>query len=143
MTVADLFGAAGLTPQGPQAWQTPINAAGPGVYVIALVAGPAEGAPATIDMTSLPPAEHSRWIVGQPVIYIGRATRSLRGRLAQFYGHIYGKSTPHRGGQAVLLLSCARWVHWALTDSPIKAERAMIDAFCKRVRRLPYANRRR
>jgi hypothetical protein len=143
MTIADLFAAAGLTPQGPKVWLEPVDEHRPGVYVIALVAGTAETTPATVDMASLPLAERNRWIVDQPVIYIGRATRSIRVRLAQFYRHTYGKKAPHRGGQAVLLLKCALWVYWAVTDSPIKAERAMIDAFCKRVGRLPYANRRR
>jgi hypothetical protein len=143
MTVADVFAAAGLVPRGPQAWNTPIEQHGPGVYVIALVQGAAEAASAAVDVAALPAAEQARWIVGQPVIYIGRATRSIRGRLAQFYRHTYGKSTPHRGGQAVLLLQCPRWVYWAATDSPIKAERAMTAEFRKRVGRLPFGNPRR
>jgi hypothetical protein len=143
MTVADLFAAAGLVAQGPKPWREPLENARPGVYVVALVPGAAEAAPAAFDLASLPPDEFKRWMAGQPVIYVGRATRSLRGRLEQFYRHTYGESAPHRGGQAVLLLTCPLWVYWAATDSPVKAEGMMLDDFCKRVGRLPYANRRR
>lgn len=143
MTVAELFAASGLVPQGPKRWREPLEEPRPGVYVVALVPGAADAAPATFDVTSLPPAELKRWMIGEPVIYVGRATSSLRGRLEQFYRHTYGESAPHRGGQAVLLLTCPLWVYWSTTDSPIKAERMMIEEFCKRVGRLPYANRRR
>jgi hypothetical protein len=91
----------------------------------------------------LPAPELERWNNDEPVIYIGRATRSLGERVAQFYRHRYGKGAPHRGGQAVIPLPCARWVYWARTDDPITAEAAMIASFRKRVGKLPYANRRR
>lgn len=143
MTVSELFDTAGLKPRSPVPWRTPVDQSGPGVYVVALVEGLAVTSPAAIDVQSLPPAERARWIEGQPVIYIGRATRSLRTRIAQFYRHKHGERAPHRGGQAVIPLACPRWVYWATTDSPMKAERTMIEAFRSRVGALPYANRRR
>jgi hypothetical protein len=142
ITVQDLFTTAGLIPQKPVKWLEPIEVPRPGVYVVGLTANANDPAP-DIELACVPEAERVRWLVHQPVIYIGRATRSLRGRLAQFYRHQYGKSAPHRGGQAVIPLACERWVYWATTDSPIKAERQMIDAFRAQVGKLPYGNRRR
>jgi hypothetical protein len=141
VTVQDLFATAGLVPQGPVKWLEPIEVTRPGVYVVALTANPLDPAP-DIELACVPETERPRWLVQQAVLYIGRATRSVRGRLAQFYRHDYGKSAPHRGGQAVIPLACERWVYWATTDSPIKAERQMIDAFRAKVGKLPYANRR-
>jgi hypothetical protein len=140
--VRDLFAAAGLVFRGPVEWGAAVEERRPGVYVVALTANPGDPAP-DIELACIPEAERARWLAGQPVLYIGRATRSLRGRLAQFYRHEYGKSAPHRGGQAVIPLECRRWVYWATTDAPIKAERQMIKAFLDKVRKLPYGNRRR
>jgi hypothetical protein len=142
VTVQDLFAVAGLVPRGPVAWGTAIGEGRPGIYVIALTTNPDDRAP-DIQLACVPDAERARWLVQQPVLYIGRATRSVRRRLAQFYRHEYGKSAPHRGGQAVIPLECSRWVYWAPTQSPIKAERQMIDAFRAKVGKLPYGNRRR
>jgi hypothetical protein len=141
-TVQDLFAAAGLVAQGPVEWGAAVEERRPGVYIVALTANPDDLAP-HIELACIPEVERARWLVEQPVLYIGRATRSLRGRLAQFYRHEYGKSAPHRGGQAVIPLECRRWVYWATTDSPIKVERQMINAFFDKVRKLPYGNRRR
>jgi hypothetical protein len=142
VTVQDLFAVAGLIPHGPVEWGTAIEVRRPGVYIVALTANPIDPAP-EIDLACVPEAERARWLARQPALYIGRATRSVRGRLAQFYRHQYGKIAPHRGGQAVIPLACERWVYWATTDSPIKAERQMVDAFRAKVGKLPYANRRR
>src|SRR5688572_21917495 len=112
MTVQEVFAAAGLVPQASVPWGTTIDERRPGVYVIALTTVPDDPAP-DIELVCVPEAERARWLVQQPVLYIGRATRSLRGRLAQFYRHQYGKTAPHRGGQAVIPLECGRWVYWA------------------------------
>jgi hypothetical protein len=141
MTVQDLFAAAGLVPYGPVEWGIAVEERRPGIYVVALTANPEDPAP-DIELGCVPEAERPRWLAQQPVLYIGRATRSLRGRLAQFYRHEYGKSGPHRGGQAVIPLECERWVFWAATDSPITAERQMIETFRAKVGKLPYGNRR-
>src|SRR4051812_47910689 len=141
-TVQDLFAAAQLKPAGPVTWGDAVEERQPGVYVVALTPIPTDPAP-VVDIACVPDSERDRWLVQQPVIYIGRATRSLRNRLAQFYRHKYGKRAPHRGGQAVIPLECSRWVYWAATDDPVGAAVAMIEAFRERVGRLPYANRRR
>lgn len=142
MTVQDLFAAAHLTHEGPVKWGEALEERRPGVYVIALTSNPTDAAP-DIELACVPEAERRHWLVQQPVIYIGRATRSLRNRLTQFHRHKYGKKAPHRGGQAVIPLNCDRWVYWAVTTDPIAAEAAMIEGFKKEAGALPYANRRR
>ena len=86
MTVQDLFAAAHLTQEGPVSWGEAVEERRPGVYVIALTSNPRDAAP-DIELTCVPEAERDHWLVQQPVIYIGRATRSLRNRLAQFHRH--------------------------------------------------------
>lgn len=57
--------------------------------------------------------------------------------------HRYGSRAPHRGGQAVKLLMCQRWVYWAAAEKPHYAEGSMIEGLKARVNdRRPYANRR-
>lgn len=140
--VSDVFGAAGLLAHSPVAWGKTVPESRSGVYVVALVETLDQACP-SVDVQSLPSLERRRWLDGQPVVYIGRATRSLQNRLAQFYRHKYGKRAPHRGGQAIKLLDCNLWVYWATTDDPVEAEAAMIAAFRLEVGALPYANRRR
>jgi hypothetical protein len=142
MTVQDLFAAARLNPEGPIPWLQLPEERQPGVYVVSLTPNPIDPAP-EIDIACVREAQRDRWLVQQPVIYIRRATRSLRNRLTQFYRHKYGKRAPHRGGQAVIPLQCDRWIYWAVTPDPIAAEAAMIRAFREKVGKLPYGNRRR
>ena len=141
ITVAEVFAAAGLTPQGVVPWRAAVPERRPGVYVVALVSDANATAP-EVHVSSLSPAERQRWITGQPVIYIGRSTRPLARRIEEFVRHKYGDSAPHRGGQAIKLLKCDLWVHWATADGPMKAEAQMIKAFRGRVGRLPFANRK-
>jgi hypothetical protein len=74
----------------------------------------------------------------------------LRRRLSEFFRHRYGEKAPHRGGQAIILLSelpkCPLWVYWAVAAGPseaVEAERRMLEVFRKNVGALPFANRRR
>ena len=139
--VAKLFRAVGLRPCGPAQWREPISERRPGVYVVALVGDCNDGCGRT-NVAYLSPAEHDRWLVDQPVIYIGRTTRPLAQRLREFYRHRYGDRSPHRGGQAVLLLQCKLWVYWAPTNRLKEVERNMIAVFHDRTGALPFANRR-
>jgi hypothetical protein len=142
ITVAQLFKEAGLKPSGPVPWLQSIEERQAGIYVMSTVSCPSEICE-TIDVSYLESSELSRWNQLQPVVYIGRATRSLKKRLGQFYRHKLGKRSPHAGGQAVKRLKCSLWVYWAPTEKPIEVERALIDAFAAKVGRLPFANRRR
>jgi hypothetical protein len=112
---SDLFAAVGLSPSGIS-WGTPCPDTGPGVYVIAI-----DGA----------------------VVYVGRARRSLRRRLNEFYRHRYGDKRPHRGGQELLNMAGIRQVFWATTPDAANAEERMIRCFEQHQGRLPPANKRR
>jgi hypothetical protein len=114
MNVRDVFQAAGLEPCGPASWGEPVPERGPGVYVV---------------------------VADDQIIYIGRSGRPLRRRLREFYRHRHGARSPHRGGQAVLLLKCPLVVYWAATADYAAAENCMIEFFKSQVGELPYANR--
>lgn len=141
-TILQLFGAAGLAPRGPVAWSTLPAETASGVYVISLLVD-AEGHGNLPHAEYLSETERQRWLAGQPIVYIGRTRRPLDRRIREFYRHQHGKTAPHRGGQAVKLLTCDLWVFWCPTDEPTRAEHEMIEAFRSHTGRLPFANRRR
>jgi hypothetical protein len=142
MTVAEVFGAAALKAHGPVRWLEMVAESSPGVYVVAVVAGHNARCEA-LSVSYLPREAMGRWIAGQPVVYIGRTRRAISLRLQEFFNHKHGNRSPHRGGQDVKLLTCPLWVFWCPTDNPTQAEDRMIEAFKKRVGRLPFANRMR
>jgi hypothetical protein len=142
LTVAELFRKANLALHGPVRWNTPIPDKHPGVYVIGLSAD-ANASSSEIDAEYLGVPERLRWIANQPIVYIGQATRqTLATRLGQFYRHKYGAKSPHRGGQALKLLTCDLWVYWSPCDNPRGCESLMLDAFQKQSGQLPFANRK-
>jgi hypothetical protein len=150
LTVAELFAQAGLSPCGPVLWRQKVFELRPGVYVVTVGdAGRNHNSNCEVRkridaIEDLPKDDRERWVEGQSIIYIGQTTSSLHKRLGQFYRHVHDARSPHRGGQRVLLLkNCERWVYWCPTDQPQKAERVMVDTFCERVRRLPFANNMR
>ena len=122
-------------------WGKTVPESRPGVYVIAVVGQAGAGCEIAADY--LPPAIRKRWLSNQPIVYIGCTTRPLAVRISEFYGHVYGMPSPHRGGQDVLLLTCDRWVYWATAEDPAGAEEAMIGAFLTEARHLPFANKKR
>jgi hypothetical protein len=143
MTVAELLSAAGLRPQGPLSWEAlkTISERASGIYVVSLVRSPRQRC-GKIDICKLTDEEQQHWVKGQTIIYIGRA-KSLAKRLKEFHRHTYGHPAPHRGGQAVKLLSCQKWVFWATTPNFVADERRLINAFETRTGKLPFANRSR
>jgi hypothetical protein len=143
VTVVDLFEQAGLSPIGPVQWGTEISESCAGIYVIALVKRPDSELDKPVCVDHLQERELRRWVRDEPIVYIGQTTdQTLAKRLRQFYKHIYGKKSPHRGGQAVKLLTCELWVYWSPAANSKSAEQKMIKAFEARLGRLPYANRR-
>ena len=143
VTVSELFKTANLSPCGPVPWCTPVPEYTCAVYLVALVRKPRLGC-AQQNVEYLPPSEHERWLPKQPVLYVGCTRRPLKDRIAEFYRHKYGKTSPHSGGQAIKLLrhEVCLWVYWSATNDPRAAERMMISAFEERVGALPFANRR-
>lgn len=143
IAVETAFGWAGLKPLGPVAWGVRVEEGTPGVYVVALSEGAELGNHAP-ELRGLQPEELVKWVPGERIVYIGRTKRALRRRLGEFYRHIHGRSAPHRGGQAVLLLHMLRiplCVYWASTDRSPCAEHRMIQQFIDLTGYLPYANR--
>ena len=140
ITVTELFKAAGLQPHGPVRWGEIVREQKPGVYVVAVVGG-SENDCGLIGAPYLNGPAAKRWIASQPVIYIGRTRRALTRRIGEFYRHVYGKKSPHRGGQDVKLLKCSRWIYWSPTAHPAIAEHKMIERFRSEVGRFPFANR--
>ena len=140
VTVAEVFAAANLTPCGPLHWGTAIEETRPGVYVVSVASDP-DSCFGLFDTPDLPQNLMPKWLDEEPVVYIGRTRRALRKRLREFYRHEYGRKSPHRGGQAVLLLKPVLLAYWAATDDPVTAERNMIEAFRRRTGALPFANR--
>jgi hypothetical protein len=113
----DILHRNGATLCGPVPWGTPLPDRTPGVYVITAA--------------------------GQDVVYIGRAGSSLQKRLGQFYRHVYGRRSPHRGGQDILLLTGPLEVYWATTRDYVAIEHGLIEAFHKRWGRKPIGNKNR
>jgi hypothetical protein len=89
---------------------------------------------------NLPDPERKFWVPDEVIIYIGRA-KQLKRRLHQFRRHVYGRTSPHSGGQAILLLEGAKTITWAEVEDYGKAEAALIDAFCAHVGQRPFGNR--
>ena len=134
LSVQKLFETARVPLGGRAPWNTTISEQGSGVYVLTL-----RGAKQPA-LNKLSRATASRWIRGQDVIYIGRG-KNLRRRLQQFYRHKHGRSSPHRGGQDVLLLKRKMTVHWGKVDDYVAAERRMMEAFEAAADSKPFANR--
>lgn len=163
-TVESLFAAASLQPAGPVRWGTVLPEQRPGVYAIALtkrgnaVAGTLPAYPADtrtltellmvrpdlkLDKVKGPTVAQVQlrlagfWLADETVVYIGRSSRPLATRVAEYYGHRLGASSPHKGGWPLKTLAVLDklWVHWAATDDFVEAEKTMQRAFAAAVSR--------
>jgi putative transcriptional regulator len=142
VSVSELFGIAELPVFGPVPWDMAVNERRPGVYVIATVTSPDDTVSPVVPL-DLPPMIASRWLPGQPVLYIGQTTRSLKTRINDFYRHKHGARGPHKGGQDVkLLLNSALSVYWSPTARGVEAEEKMLKEFVAVTSRLPFGNLR-
>lgn len=125
----------------------------PGVYVVMKdspdqpeflnqnPAGRFKGRDPTVSRTTLEAA----WVVGCPVVYIGKAA-GLRDRLRQYRDHGRGKPVGHWGGRYIwqTVASGELRVAWKTTgEHPRVVERQMLDAFVEDHGQLPFANLRR
>ena len=137
-------------------WATPLPLDDPGVYAFALTDDPdranvnvgaapiAFNAVQTLlarrseltldggrpDATQLQERVSSFWLADEPVVYVGKASRSLRGRVNQYYNTPLGARSPHAGGWFVKLLDNLEqlWIHFATTASAGEAELLMLKA---------------
>ncbi len=149
MFIDQLFKEAGLTANGPVLWEDSIDEKKAGVYLVAMQGTNEKWPLCKTKSAQFQPLiserlEKERWISNEEIIYIGQTTKqSLRKRINQYYNHVYGRSSPHRGGQAVLLLSGQLVIYWSCADLPKKAEAIMLMAFAQKHKGLlPYANRK-
>ena len=132
LSVEKLYTLAGIVPSGSVRWADDVPSVRSGVYVIAIED--------TLPGSNLPDHERAFWLTDQTIIYIGRAKQLTR-RLRQFRRHVYGKKSPHRGGQATLLLDCPKTITWAEVEDYGAAEAALINAFRAEIGRMPFGNR--
>ncbi|PQZ51087.1 hypothetical protein CQ040_18865 [Microbacterium sp. MYb54] len=154
-SVAELFAHAGVVNRGVVRWGEPPSEAGPGVYIVSTVEGPAsnaglstaplrpsaledllrvrpetavDGQTATVSMLKL--RLDAMWAEREPVAYIGLASTSVRTRVRQFYRTRIGARAPHSGGWPIKMLDPAKlWVHYGSVADPREAEAAMVARF--------------
>lgn len=90
------------------------------------------------------------------MLYIGRASKSVRKRVRDYYRTPLGATRPHAGGWWLKTLKVLPdlHVHFTRTNDYLQAEKAMLGEFAKRVspgsqaalhdpeRPMPFANRK-
>lgn len=138
MTVAELFDRTKLSLRGPVPWGMEVPETLGGIYVIARGGDPS-GACVTRDLKFNEPLLHNlrldrqqeslRWLVDEPVLYIGRTTQPLCKRISQFYMH-----------NVLKLLTCDLWVYWSPTSYPKEMEKEMLSVFQVAAGKIPFAN---
>ena len=133
-TVASVFGAAGLEPEGVVDWGIRASERGSGVYAVALT----DRVDSLTEALPEPPlspaaAEHllavrpelrvdggrpraaelcariaSFWLPDEVIVYIGLASRSVASRVSAYYKTPLGAKRPHAGGWFLKLLRAGR-----------------------------------
>jgi hypothetical protein len=164
-SASDLIVAAGLSPEGPVAWDTMIPWDHPGVYVVACpgalshalidltIVGAWIDRVATLRLDGMRPSRGmlanrlaSFWLPNEPVVYIGMAGTSVRERVRQFYRTPLGDPRPHAGGHWLKVLANlgSLQVWWARTDDAESSEIKLLRMFERRHGRgvSPFANRK-
>ncbi len=158
-TALDLIRAAGLLADGPVAWNQQARSRNAGIFVVELPRG-VEAAP--IETRSIAAwlqrvpdlhldGEHptqaeltarlgSFWLPNQRVLYVGRTSKSLNGRVGALYATELGHRRPHPGGHWLKTLQSLDQlrVWWADTDAPEEYEDAILSLFAETV---PVADR--
>lgn len=155
VSVDELFQRAGAERKGAVPWGCTVPLGEPGVYVVATtphgdeqlgfeeclldlqaVDGLLGARPevtidgAAADGRRLADRLRQMWVPGQPVVYIGLASRSVATRVGQFYKTALGARAPHAGGWPVKMLrpQCL-WVHYGASSDPNAVEKEMIRTF--------------
>ena len=94
-------------------------------------------------------ALESKWVDHARILYIGKASGSLRGRIRAYMNFGQGKAANHHGGRHIWQLEDSRelLVCWKFVPGPGRSEELetdMISDFADRHEgKLPFANRRR
>ncbi|MFO1539771.1 MAG: transcription elongation factor GreA [Chloroflexota bacterium] len=139
----------GLLADGPVRWGQPAFSRRPGILLVEM-AGPAESAPVAIeavrewlvkvpgmtldgrpvDAGALADLLRAWWLPGQQVLYVGRSSKALGGRIAALNQTPLGDRKPHSGGHWLRTLAglADLRIWWAETDAAEEAEDAAIAA---------------
>lgn len=146
----DLLRASGLMPDGPVTWGQQVRSRAAGIFVVELPAG-LESAPIDsrailawlqrapdlrVDgerptQAALAARLASFWLPRQRVLYVGRTSKSLSGRVAAAYATRLGDRRPHPGGHWLKTLQPIDQlrVWWAETDAPEEYEDGLLALF--------------
>lgn len=163
ITTAMLLADVGLKASGCVRWGAPLSCTSSGVYLVELREAdpdaPYARAPLSLERVGAwieraralavdgarPSAEQLAtrlaefWRPEARVLYIGRATRTLSGRVADFRRHLLGRPNPHRGGQWIKALQDIPldlvWATATPQDAP-SLEEDLLQAFRARLARL-------
>lgn len=103
------------------------------------------------DPSVAPETLAAAWVVGERLLYIGRAVadssgrRGISKRLDEYRRHRAGEPIGHWGGRYIWQLAdhADLRVAWKADDDPLAAEADLLDEFITDHGRLPFANLRR
>ncbi len=153
-TAADQLRSIGLEVDGPVRWGTQPSSRTAGIFVVEAIE-PAPSAHIDIDevrrwlervpslrmdgerptQSTLAARLRSYWLPQQTLLYVGRTSKSMAGRVSSLYATELGHSQPHPGGHWLKALrghdKLRLW--WAETDAPEEYEDALIAAFAEGV----------
>ena len=155
---SELMRSLGLLVDGPARWGAPILSRAPGIIVVEL---PGAADSAQLDVAALrrwldrvpsltldgarptPQVLQRRlareWVAGQPVLFVGRATKGIGARLSAIYQTTLGDTKPTTAGHWLKTLTNLGElrVWWAETD----AHEEYTDALLEAVGATPWGNR--
>src|SRR6188472_4207374 len=154
VSAPSLLRSVGLMADGPAVWGRPVQAQGPGVFVVEL---PAPLASAPIELTrvgkwiervetlrldgSRPTSKAlvarlaAFWLPSQPILYVGATNASIAQRVVAIDRTVVGDRRPNHAAHWLKTLRSLDGVRvwWALTDATEEYEDALLTAFAERV----------
>ncbi len=160
-TILDLLTSVGLDVCGKVNWGERIPDDLPGIYIVSLSDNPSnmgnlfEKAPLSLESINewigrvpILKVDHSRptadilatrlsqfWFPDETILYIGKASRSVRQRVRQYYNTDLGYPRPHAGGHwlKTLLMINKLNVYWTLTETSEAKEAQLLQIFMQKV----------